>query len=182
MNKNFSLLSSSKDPSAFDRHMSHKQHQRYHQHDSSYEIGFLKDSREYAFFGGSLMLTLGLIALVIPGSGYTLPFISLDVSYGLFIGLFPMNIVNKIILIIFGLAGLLIAISKRPKAPLWSLMWCRVIGIGAGILALLGMFPWTNSLWGFMPLFWGQILGHLTLSLLGLHFGFGLIKKFKKDK
>ena len=69
--------------------------------------------RRFALVGGSLMLAIGLISLIpaLQGSVDRLPVLNVETSYGLFLGLFPMNIFNKAALIIMGLAGISAASS-----------------------------------------------------------------------
>lgn len=160
------------------------------------------DSRKYALIGGSLMLGLGVAALVpalYQSTGTTLPPLSVETSYGMTFGLFPMNIFNKVALIVFGLAG--IAASRDlsafdsgitrttpngttvvggngwttpavgdPQAS--SVLWSRVVAVLMGTLAVLGVIPATRTLFGVWPLFGTDALVHALFAVFGVIYGF----------
>lgn len=134
--------------------------------------------RQFALYGGILMLLLGLVALIpqFVGSAATLPPLVVNTSYGLFMGLFPMNIFNKIALIVFGLGGIA-AYSQKTTALPASIWYSRIVFVVMGIAALLGLFPATNTLYGYWPLFGGEVLLHGVFAVLGAYFGFALSTK-----
>ncbi len=131
------------------------------------------DARKFALFGGSVMLAMGLLALIpsFVGSSYGLPLLTLDTSYGLFLGYFPMNIVNKSALIGFGVAGLIIA-SSDVNSVSRSISYSRAVFIVMGLGAVLGLIPQTATFFGYWPLFGAEILVHAIFALLGAYFGY----------
>ena len=104
--------------------------------------------KRFAFVSGLIMLIMGISSLIFPGTSESLPALEVDNRYGLFLGLFPMNIFNKVALIIFGLGGLRAANDKFASLPL-SIFYSRVVFFSMGLLAILGLFPQTNTLFGY---------------------------------
>lgn len=140
--------------------------------------------KNYALFGGALMVILGALAFV-PNLNQApleagLPSLLVENSYGFFLGLFAMNIFNKAAMIVIGLWG--IAASRAPTTSLpRSVQWSRwVFGI-LGVLAVLGAIPQTNTLYGYVPLFGAMIGLHAVFAVLGAYFGFALTAKAHKE-
>ena len=135
--------------------------------------------RRYALFGGIVMLALGLIAFIPQLSSFSdsaLPVLKVENSYGLFLGLIPMNIFNKLALILFGAAGIMAAEARFTSLPM-SIWWSRAVFVVMGVLAVLGLFPATNTLMGYWPLFRGEVVVHAVFALLGAYYGFALSYK-----
>lgn len=140
------------------------------------------DPRKFALIGGIVMLAMGAVSLVpsYVGSNASLPLLNLDVSYGLFMGFFPMNIVNKLALIVLGFAGI-IASSMKYNALPRSVLFSRVVFYVMGSAAILGMIPQTSTFFGYWPLFGGEVLAHAAFAVVGAYFGFALSYKVHKE-
>ena len=110
------------------------------------------------------MLIIGVLSIIpgLEGPTSTIPMLKVNTSYGLFMGLLPMNIFNKIALIAFGVAG--IAVSRKATVN-ESVTDCKIVFCVMGTLAVLGAFHTTNTLGGYWPLFGGEILGHGLFAL-----------------
>ena len=121
------------------------------------------------------MLALGLIALVpsLSQVNNNLPLLQVETSYGLFLGIFAMNIFNKVALIVFGVAGIAAANAPTTNLPK-SILWARVVFFVMGIAAILGAIPQTNTLFGYWPLFGHTVAEHGVFALIGAYFGFML--------
>jgi hypothetical protein len=130
----------------------------------------------FARVAGIVMLAIGVLALIpalnfIPASG--LPALNVENSYGLFLGYVPMNILNKVLLMILGVAG--IAASMAPATALpKSILWSRVVFVVSAVLAVLGLFVQTNTLNGYMPLYSWNVLSSAVFAVLGAYYGFAL--------
>ena len=146
-------------------------------------------SKKFALIGGSLMMILGLFALIPTLSVYseTLPALNLEASYGYFLGIFPMNIVSKTVLILFGIAGISASnantmgvtdhnislkenISINDSKP--SIIWARVVLFAMGALALLGIFDQTATFGGYYPLFGSMVWLNALFAVFGGYFGY----------
>lgn len=134
--------------------------------------------KRFALVGGIFMLAMGAIALIpqFVGSAETLPILRVNESYGLFLGLFAMNIFNKIGLILLGLGGIYAATRPATSLPA-SIKFARITLYAMGTLAILGMIPATNTLNGYWPLFGNEIGFHAVFALLGAYFGYALSSK-----
>lgn len=122
-------------------------------------------SKSFALFGGVLMLVIALWSLI-PGQqgpNAALPFLKVQASYGLFLGLLPMNIFNKVALLVFGTAGL---ICSHQKTDLFSIHYAKVVFFVFGVLAIAGLIPATNTLGGLWPLFGSEIVAHGFFALI----------------
>jgi hypothetical protein len=130
--------------------------------------------RRFALIAGIFMLVTGIFAFVPTLSTHplTLPFLRLEASYGYFLDIFPMNIMNKIALILFGIAG--IAVSNSLSA---SISYSKVIFIVMGLLAISGFFPGLNTMFGYWPLYGAEILMHAIFSALGGYFGYAYVQQ-----
>jgi hypothetical protein len=131
--------------------------------------------RKFAQIGGFILLTVGVIALIpaLVGTTDNLPDLKLDASYGLFLGIFPMNILTKLAMIIFGLAGIGAANAEYTSLPM-SIWWSRIVFFVMGALAILGLFSSTNTLGGYWPLFGSEVAVHAVFAVLGAYFGYAL--------
>jgi hypothetical protein len=131
--------------------------------------------KRFAIIGGIIMLALGVLAFVPSLSQYPawLPTLQVDTSYGLFLGLFAMNIFNKLALIVLGAAGILAANDPATNLPK-SILYSRVVFVAMGVLAILGLIPQTNTLFGYWPLFGNNIWEHAIFAVLGGYFGYVL--------
>lgn len=128
-------------------------------------------SKNFAFYGGIALLALGLISAIpgLVGSMEGLPTLNLNASYGRFLDQFPMNIVNKVVLSVAGIAGILVSRKNDPQA--W-VNYSRTIFFAMGALALLGIPAATNTLGGYYPLFGNVILVNALFALIGGYCGF----------
>ncbi|HVK61975.1 MAG TPA: DUF4383 domain-containing protein [Bdellovibrionales bacterium] len=126
-------------------------------------------SRAFAFWGGIVMLVMGALSMIPALSAHPpwLPPLRFDVSYGLFLNIFPLNILNKLALLGFGLAGVITSNSITG-----SIRYSRIVFLVMGALAILGLFPATNTLFGLMPLYGPEVLTHAIFALLGAYAGY----------
>lgn len=140
--------------------------------------------KQFALIAGIVMVIAGVLALVpsfnvLPTLG--MPALNIDTSYGLFLGYVPMNVLNKLALIAFGAVG--IAISQAPATALpGSIRWSRIIFVVMGALAILGLFPQTQTLFGYMPLYSWDVVTHAVMAVLGAYFGFALTARVPDQK
>jgi hypothetical protein len=127
--------------------------------------------RKFAVVGGIIMLVMGVTALIFEGSRDLLPKLTLESSYGEFLGIFPMNLLNKVALIVFGLWGIVAARTAFSDLRA-SIFYCKAVSVVMGLLTVLGLFETTNTLGGYWPLFGGEIFAHALFAAVGAYFGF----------
>lgn len=128
-------------------------------------------AKNFSFYGGIILLVLGIISLIpgFEGDASALPVINVNLSYGLFLGLFAMNIVSKVILIVVGASGIII--SRKNDLQAW-IYYSRFVFFIMGVLAILGVPAATNTLNGYYPLFGNVILVNALFALAGGYCGF----------
>ena len=128
-------------------------------------------AKNFALYGGIIMLAIGVISLIpgLEGVMTGLPALELNTSYGLFAGLFPMNIVNKIVFAFVGLAGILVYRINDLYA--W-INYSRFVFFYLGLLAILGLSSSTNTIGGYYPLFGNIVALNAVFALAGGYFGF----------
>ena len=133
----------------------------------------------FAFLSGIIMFLIGILAFIPSLSPATdsLPVLYVEDSYGMFLGLFAMNVFNKVALIFFGLLGLVASSDVTNTALPKSIFYSRLLFFAMGALAILGAIPRTNTLFGYWPLFGNEIWLHGLFAVLGGYFGYALTTK-----
>ena len=130
----------------------------------------------FATVASFLMIAMATLALIYPGViNDNLPILLINNSYAWFMGWVPMNIVNKSLLIGVGAAGLFCMNSAYA-----SFIWSRCVAISMGILAVMGMFPATSTLFDLAPLFSTHILVSAFFCISALYFSNTAMKYVKR--
>lgn len=137
--------------------------------------------RIFALWGGIAMIVLAAGAFFIPGSVEGLPPLLVEYSYGLFLGLVPMNIVTKAVLALFGILGIWCAMSSNVSLPR-SIWYCRLVFVSMAVLMVLGLLPSTNTLFGYWPLFGGDVVFHAIVGVIAGFYGFALSSRVPADR
>ncbi len=126
--------------------------------------------RYFALILGIIYLLVG-IAGFIPGL-VTYPVVvdpaAAPVDHGLLLGLFPVNFLHNLVHIVFGIWGI-VAYRSFGGAVTFS----RVFAVVFGLLAVLGLIPGLNTLFGLVPLYGHDIWLHAVTALVAAWFGFG---------
>ena len=132
-------------------------------------------ARKYAFVSGVAYVVLAVWALIPAFSTHPawLPPMKLDVSYGLFLNEFVQNIVNKLALLLFGVAGIVVARTGTPEAAeRHSIIYARTVCIVMAGAALLGFIVPTSKFFGVCPLWCAEAIFHAANALIAAYFGF----------
>lgn len=109
----------------------------------------------------------GFIPFFTPHPPPEAPHLIINTSYGLLLGLFPVNIVHNLFHFGVGLLGLL-ASRAYPSA----LQYARFLGITLGILTVMGMIPSLRTGFGLWPLYGHDIWLHGLEAVIGIYLGF----------
>lgn len=109
----------------------------------------------------------GFIPFFTPHPPPEAPHLIINASYGLLLGLFPVNIVHNLFHFGVGLLGLL-ASRAYPSA----LQYARFLGITLGILTVMGMIPSLRTGFGLWPLYGHDIWLHGLEAVIGIYLGF----------
>ena len=95
------------------------------------------------------------------------PHLIVNTSYGLLLGLFPVNIIHNLFHFGVGVMGLL-AFRTYPSA----LQFSRVLGITLGVLTLMGLIPQFQTGFGLWPLYGHDIWLHGLEAVIGIYLGY----------
>lgn len=134
--------------------------------------------KNYALVTGVCLLVIGALALIPAFSGlsFGLPILRIETSYGLFLGIFPFNIVNKFLFIGFGLWGIASASDPVLSLPR-STVFARGMFLISLVEVILGIIPQTNTFFGYIPLFGAGIWLNAVIALASGIFGYGVARK-----
>ena len=124
-------------------------------------------TRTFALLFGIVFLAVGAAGFV-PGLVQPLHAGHPAVQHnpGLLFGLFPVNTLHNAVHILFGLWGLLASRSLGG-----SVTYARGVAIIYAVLAVAGLVPNLNTLYGQVPLFQNDVWLHALLALVAAYFG-----------
>src|SRR5215211_2725745 len=105
-----------------------------------------------AYLGAGL---LGLIPATLTPPPADAPPTTLAVMYGYLLGLFPVNIVHTLVHLAIGIWGIA---AWRGRAS--SVGFARGLAVLYGALAIMGMLPLTNTVFGMIPIHSNDIWLH----------------------
>lgn len=88
-------------------------------------------------------------------------------GYGYIFGLFPTNLIHDFVRCAVGIAG--IALSRDAQG---ARNYCRIFAYLYAGLAILGLLPFTKTLFGLMPIFGNDVWFNGITAALAAYFGF----------
>jgi len=134
--------------------------------------------RYFALSIGIIFLLLGIAgfvpslvslpAVVDPNIPLIAPSVTLDDQYGLLFGLFPTNFLRNVVHIMVGVLGIAGYISVYTAR-----LFNRTFAVVYGIAALMGLFPYTNTMFGLIPIYGNNVWSNGLAALGAAYFGFG---------
>ena len=126
-------------------------------------------------------LVLGIVFLLIGIAGFVPGFlhspehtgdVEVTQSFGRLMGLFPVNALHSAVHVAIGIWGLVAwqadHIGHRVRSPR---LFARTIALLYGALALLGLFPGLNTLFGVLPIHGHDVWLHAGTALIAAYFG-----------
>jgi hypothetical protein len=104
----------------------------------------------------------GVVSPVLPGD----PALAVEMNYGYLFGIFPVNVLHNLVHVAIGGAALFA----------WSGMWsastvARFIAVFYGALAIMGLIPGLNTMFGLTPLFSHDIWLHTASAAAAAYYG-----------
>ncbi len=123
----------------------------------------------FAFFVGIVYFAMGLLGLVpealMLGPSEAPP-VHVAVLNGYLFGIFPVNLLHSVVHLGIGVWGLLAARAiASPK------VYARSIAILFALLALIGVTPALNTLFGLLPLHGNDVWLHVGTAAAAAYFG-----------
>lgn len=127
-------------------------------------------TRYFAFVLGIIYIVIGLAGFVsgmkiAPPGGHP---IAVKAEYGVLFGLFPVNIIDNYVHLVFGVWGVVAYRSFEG-----SRSFARISAILFAILTVCGLIPGLNTIFGILPLYGQDIWLHALSAIAAAWFGFG---------
>jgi hypothetical protein len=120
---------------------------------------------------GIAFMAIGLMgfipAFVQPASMATPELVSTP-GYGYLLGLFPVNLWHNVIHLAFGIWGL-----SASRNVFTAGLFARRLAVIYGVLAVMGLIPVLNTVFGLVPLFGHDIWLHAVIAATAAYVGFG---------
>lgn len=82
------------------------------------------------------------------------------------LGLFPVNVLHNLVHIFFGIWGLAV-MSSPPGARIYA----RAVAVIYGLLAVMGLIPGLNTVFGLVPIYGHDVWLHGLLAAIAAYFG-----------
>lgn len=132
----------------------------------------MKAGQYFALIVGIIFLLVGVAGFIPnlvtpPAADPEAVGLGLTNGYGYLMGLFPINVLHNVVHLTVGILGILGSISLG-SARLFS----GVLALFYGALAILGLFPATQSTLGLVPIFGNDVWLHALTAAIATYFGF----------
>jgi len=109
---------------------------------------------------------LGLIPAALQPPPEGAPSTSFSVLYGYLLGLFPVNVLHTAVHLAIGLWGI-----AAWSGALGALGYARSLAVLYGVLAVMGMVPGLDTVFGLLPLHSHDIWLHAGTAVIAAYFG-----------
>lgn len=125
-------------------------------------------TRYWALAIGVIYLVVGIVAFIpaLYTSPPATPHVDVTGSYGLLLGLFPVNVLHNVLHIIIGIIGIGVFGSGRA-----SRAYSRALFLIFGLLAIMGFIPQANTVFGLIPIFDNDVWLHTATAIVSSYFG-----------
>jgi hypothetical protein len=136
---------------------------------SIYFNGGRKMIRTFALIFGIVYMLVGVLGFV-PGLAQhnaDMKPIMIETFHGKMLGLFPINVLHNVVHMAIGAWGILA--SKSVSA---SRLFGKGLAVFFGLLAILGLIPGTNTMFGLVPIYGHDVWLHGLSALIAAYFGF----------
>ena len=109
---------------------------------------------------------LGLVPAALQPPPAGAPTTSFGVLYGYLLGLFPVNVLHTAVHLAIGLWGI-----AAWSGAFGALAYARSLAVLYGVLAVMGMVPGLNTVFGLIPLHGHDIWLHAGTAAIAAYFG-----------
>lgn len=140
------------------------------------------NTRTFALILGIIFVVIGIAGFVpglvthmepataptaAPGAAVPAPTEEVVTGYGYLLGLFPVNALHNLFHIIWGVLGV-VAYRSFSGARTYA----RATAIVYGLLAVLGLIPGLNTMFGLLPIYGHDVWLHALIAIAAAYFGF----------
>jgi hypothetical protein len=131
----------------------------------------MKAGQYFSLILGIFLLVLGIMGRI-PGLVHYVEASSrlsdaYGMGYGYIAGFIPTNGIHDFIRIVAGISGIVASVSLDSARA-----YSRAIAVFYGLFAIMGLFPYTNTLFGTVPIFGSDILLHGLSAAIAFYYGF----------
>src|SRR5262245_27781832 len=123
----------------------------------------------FALFCGIVFLSIGMLGLIpaiLQPAPADAPPTQVTMLYGYLLGLFPVNVLHSAVHLSVGVWG--IAAGRYVAHPK---LFARVLAVAYALLAVLGLIPGANTLFGLLPLHGHDVWLHAGTAAIAAYFG-----------
>ena len=129
----------------------------------------------FALFIGIAYLSAGILGMIpaalMPAPADAPP-TKVTLLYGYLLGLFPVNVLHSAVHLVIGVLGIVAWQADRVWHRITSpKMFARAVTILYGALAVIGLIPGMNTLFGVLPLHGHDVWLHLGTGAVAGYFG-----------
>jgi Domain of unknown function (DUF4383) len=131
--------------------------------------------RNFALIYGIAFLVIGVAGFIpqLMSRSEDMPHLAVHgPSTGYLFGLFPLNIAHTLVHIAFGIWGL-VAFRSVPA----TFLYARGVAVIYGVLTILGLMPYTNTVFGLVPIFGHDVWLHFVLAAGAAIFAWGPLRR-----
>jgi hypothetical protein len=129
----------------------------------------------FALFIGIAFASAGMLGMVpaaLMPPPQDAPPVRYDVLYGWLFGLFPVNVLHSLVHLAVGAWGIVAWRTDHFGHSMASpKTFARVLALAYGALAVLGLVPALNTLFGLMPIHGNEVWLHAVTAALAAYFG-----------
>ena len=125
--------------------------------------------RTFALVAGIVYLVAGVLGFIPPllsPPPANAPTVGITAFHGYLLGLFPVNFMHDLVHLAIGAWG--IAASRRTGT---ARAYAKGLAILFGILAIMGVLPGLNTVFGLAPIYGHDVWLHAVTALIAAYFG-----------
>ena len=109
---------------------------------------------------------LGFVPALLSPAPASAPALGITGFYGYLLGLFPVNFMHNLVHLAIGAWGIAASRSMTDAR-----MFSRILAVFYGLLAVMGLVPMTNTLFGLAPIHGHDVWLHAATAILAAYFG-----------
>jgi hypothetical protein len=133
-------------------------------------------------------MVMGIIFLVVGGMGFVPGLLThpehageqpmaVHAFDGYLLGLFHVNFWHSLAHLLFGILGVFCANSVGHARG-----YARFVAVAYALLAVMGLIPGLNTVWGAMPLHGNNVWLHVVIAAAAAYFGFAPVREAREER